>query len=132
MTKPTVEDYEARLDDILPGPISQMVIFDNAYHVSQEVWDGVDREYGAWYTEISRLRVGKPQPHPKPEYSTRELFNNLKAYELIMKGLEICQKIDASIPVEYRDEFARIAPTFLDPFCSFMKEDYLYIHEFAA
>lgn len=40
----------------------------------------------------------------------------------IMKGLEFCQKIDASIPVEYRDEFARIAPTFLDPFCSFMKE----------
>ncbi|KAK1378691.1 hypothetical protein POM88_025435 [Heracleum sosnowskyi] len=39
-----------------------------------------------------------------------------------MKGLEFAQKIDASIPVEYRDEFARIAPTFLDPFCSFMKE----------
>ncbi|KAK1386419.1 hypothetical protein POM88_014597 [Heracleum sosnowskyi] len=90
-------------------------VFDDSHFVS-------DVEYGAWYTEISRLRVGKPQPHPKPEYSTRELFNNLKAYELIMKGLEFCQKIDASIPVEYRDEFVRIAPTFLDPFCSFMKE----------
>lgn len=39
-----------------------------------------------------------------------------------MKGLEFAQKIDASIPVEYAEEFAKIAPTFLYPFCSFMKE----------
>lgn len=40
----------------------------------------------------------------------------------IMKGLEFAQKIDSSIPDEYKVEFGKIAPTFLEPFCSFMRE----------
>ena len=32
-----------RMEDILPGPVSQEVILDNSYHVSADVWDGVDR-----------------------------------------------------------------------------------------
>ncbi|KAK1403562.1 hypothetical protein POM88_003167 [Heracleum sosnowskyi] len=64
-----MEDYQARLEDILPGPISQTVIFDNAYHVSQEVWDGVDRdperesfhvaEYWARSTVVKETSEGK-------------------------------------------------------------------------
>ena len=32
-----------RMDDILPGPVSQAVIVDNSYHVSSDVWEGVER-----------------------------------------------------------------------------------------
>ncbi|KAL1818497.1 hypothetical protein ACET3Z_013366 [Daucus carota] len=32
-----------RMDDMLPGPVSQAVILDNSYHVNSEVWDGVER-----------------------------------------------------------------------------------------
>ncbi|KAL1811737.1 hypothetical protein ACET3Z_021802 [Daucus carota] len=31
------------MEDILPGPVSQEVILDNSYHVSDAVWAGVDR-----------------------------------------------------------------------------------------
>lgn len=31
------------MDDILPGPFSHTVIFDNEYHVSEDVWEGNDR-----------------------------------------------------------------------------------------
>uniref|UniRef100_A0A175YEX3 Apoptosis-antagonizing transcription factor C-terminal domain-containing protein n=1 Tax=Daucus carota subsp. sativus TaxID=79200 RepID=A0A175YEX3_DAUCS len=34
---------EEQMEDILPGPISQVVILDNSYHVSTDVWEGVDR-----------------------------------------------------------------------------------------
>ena len=32
-----------RIDDILPGHVSQVVIVDNSYPVSSEVWNGVER-----------------------------------------------------------------------------------------
>ncbi|KAL1823710.1 hypothetical protein ACET3Z_010488 [Daucus carota] len=32
-----------KLEDILPGPVSQTVILDKTYHVSSDVWDAVDR-----------------------------------------------------------------------------------------
>ncbi|XP_017239762.1 protein MAIN-LIKE 1-like [Daucus carota subsp. sativus] len=31
------------MDDILSGPVSQAVIVDNSYHVSSDVWEGVER-----------------------------------------------------------------------------------------
>ncbi|KAL1818398.1 hypothetical protein ACET3Z_013268 [Daucus carota] len=31
------------MDDILPGPVSGAVIVDNSYHVSSDVWNGVER-----------------------------------------------------------------------------------------
>lgn len=31
------------MDDILPGPVIQIVIFDNSYHLSSDVWEGVER-----------------------------------------------------------------------------------------
>ena len=31
------------MEDILPGPSSRVVIADNAYHVSDNVWRGTDR-----------------------------------------------------------------------------------------
>lgn len=42
-----------------------------------------DTGYMHWYTDISRLRVGKPEPMPQPKYSTRELFDNFQAYQLV-------------------------------------------------
>lgn len=39
----------------------------------------------------------------------------------IQACLEFAQKVDARIPEEFADEFRAIAPTFLDPYCAFMK-----------
>ena len=39
----------------------------------------------------------------------------------IQKGLECLQRMDSSIPPEYHDEFSRIAPIFIEPYCRFMQ-----------
>lgn len=35
--------YCFRMDDILTNPVSQIIIFDNAYHASSDVWERVER-----------------------------------------------------------------------------------------
>nr|XP_017250727.1 PREDICTED: serine/threonine-protein phosphatase 7 long form homolog [Daucus carota subsp. sativus] len=51
--------------------------------VAQHSLDTDDTGYLDWYEHISRRRVGKPQPVPQPQYSTRELFDNLQAFQLV-------------------------------------------------
>ncbi|WOH04457.1 hypothetical protein DCAR_0623866 [Daucus carota subsp. sativus] len=51
--------------------------------VAQHSLDADDTGYLEWYEHISRRRVGKPQPVPQPQYSTRELFDNLQAFQLV-------------------------------------------------
>lgn len=40
----------------------------------------------------------------------------------ITKGLECLQRIDSTIPRDYQEEFSRIAPLFVEPYCRFMQE----------
>ena len=42
-----------------------------------------DPGYMQWFSEIARMRVGKPDPVPHLQYSTRELFDNSRAFELV-------------------------------------------------
>ncbi|KAL8132753.1 hypothetical protein AgCh_008293 [Apium graveolens] len=45
-----------------------------------------DTGYMQWYSGITQIRVGKPQPLPEPQYSTRALFNNSQAFDLDVRG----------------------------------------------
>ena len=45
--------------------------------VAQHSLSADDTGYSQWYEHIFKRRVGKPQPVPQPQYSTRELFDNL-------------------------------------------------------
>ncbi|KAL8155550.1 hypothetical protein AgCh_000803 [Apium graveolens] len=83
---------------------------------------GFRHGYMQRYSGIVRMRVGKPKPLPEPQYSTRELFNNSLAFDLIQKGLACLQAMDNSIPPAYEQEFGRIAPMFLEPYCRFMQD----------
>ena len=55
-------------------PTSALV--DDSEFVSEEA-------YMEWYSEIAKTRVGKPQPEPLPRYTSRELFPNMEAYNLV-------------------------------------------------
>lgn len=46
-------------------------------------------EYMAWYSEIARSRVGKPTPVPPPQYSTRELYDSMEGYRVMVVGLNM-------------------------------------------
>ena len=43
----------------------------------------------AWYADISRMRIGKPDPQPQQQYKTRELYDSLEGYEVV-SVLQIC------------------------------------------
>ncbi|XP_074337281.1 protein FAR1-RELATED SEQUENCE 5-like [Apium graveolens] len=46
-----------RMDNILPGPVSQDIIFDNSYHVSLDVWEGHERSPLECYCGNRNMRM---------------------------------------------------------------------------
>ncbi|XP_074369603.1 uncharacterized protein LOC141711052 [Apium graveolens] len=76
----------------------------------------------AWYADISRMRVGKPDPHPQQQYKTMELYDSLEGYEVMVVGLNMLKQLDARVPPEFVEEFGRISGTFLTPFSRLMKK----------
>ena len=42
-----------------------------------------EADYMAWYSEVSRTRLAKPQPQPQPRYASRELYPNLDGYRVV-------------------------------------------------
>ena len=48
-----------------------------------------EADYMAWYADISRMRIGKPDPQPQQQYKTRELYDSLEGYEVV-SVLQIC------------------------------------------
>ncbi|XP_074342819.1 uncharacterized protein LOC141680513 [Apium graveolens] len=76
----------------------------------------------AWYADISRMRIGKPDPQPQQQYKTRELYDSLEGYEVMVAGLNMLKQLDARVPPEFVEEFGRISATFLTPFSRLMKK----------
>ena len=37
----------------------------------------------AWYSEVTRFRLGKPEPEIQPQYRTRELYDSLEGYKVV-------------------------------------------------
>ncbi|KAL8098314.1 hypothetical protein AgCh_031183 [Apium graveolens] len=55
-----------------------------------DVDDSVDitseADYMAWYADVSRVQIGKPEPHPQNQYKTRELYDSLEGYEVTTRN----------------------------------------------
>ena len=49
------------------------------------------------------------------------IFNCIASCLQIQSCLSFAKMVDARIPSEFVDEFREIAPTFVDPYCRFMK-----------
>ncbi|XP_074355333.1 uncharacterized protein LOC141694693 [Apium graveolens] len=81
-----------------------------------------EADYMAWYADISRMRIGKPDPQPQQQYKTRELYDSLEGYEVMVVGLNMLKQLDARVPPEFMEEFGRISATFLTPFSRLMKK----------
>ncbi|KAL8125379.1 hypothetical protein AgCh_012895 [Apium graveolens] len=81
-----------------------------------------EADYMAWYADISRMRIGKPDPQPQQQYKMRELYDSLEGYEVMVVGLNMLKQLDARVPPEFVEEFGRISGTFLTPFSRLMKK----------
>ncbi|KAK1384394.1 hypothetical protein POM88_022129 [Heracleum sosnowskyi] len=78
--------------------------------------------YMTWYSDISRTRVGKPEPVPQSQYSTRELYDTLEGYRVMIAGLDMLKKLDSRVPAEFVEELGKVSDTFLRPFTRLMKK----------
>ncbi|KAL8089564.1 hypothetical protein AgCh_039148 [Apium graveolens] len=81
-----------------------------------------EADYMVWYADISRMRIGKPDPQPQQQYKTRELYDSLEGYEVMVAGLNMLKQLDARVPPEFVEESGRISATFLTPFSRLMKK----------
>lgn len=79
-------------------------------------------EYMAWYSEITRLRVGKPEPVPHSRYQTRELYDGVEGYRVMVAALDMLKQLDSRAPVEFLEDLGKISDTFLTPFTRLMKK----------
>ncbi|XP_074381075.1 uncharacterized protein LOC141721845 [Apium graveolens] len=94
-------------------------------NLDRRVDDSVDiaseADYMVWYADISRMRIGKPDPQPQQQYKTREFYDSLEGYEVMVVGLNMLKQLDARVPPEFVEEFGRISCTFFTQFSRLMK-----------